>query len=247
MKYKTVFPFVKISGWFQRCFKWGVMVFNLLKLKITALSVGSICLITLLVLISGCQEKTEIPNWSLEATYYESCSCNAPCPCPFGLPMTNSYCKLNGLLEIHEGHYNDIDLKGLQMIMSGSVGKWGEYYFSEATDSAQKHSIEYILEVVNAAGFDTILSSEKTKINFKNNNGKVAFSTSNINVVMSMVKGENDQPIFIQNLKGKLFENYTPYLSQINVRSFSDSTSNFSFEEKAGFISKWNLTDKDFN
>ncbi len=201
---------------------------------------------TLLVFILGCQQKTENTKWSLKATYYESCSCNAPCPCPFGLPMTNSFCKLNSLLEIHNGHFNNIDLKGVKVILTGSSGKWGEYYFSEATTNEQKRSIESILEIVNIAGFDTILKSKKTKINFENKDGNVAFSMSNINVLMSMVKGKNDQPVIIQNLKSKLFENYIPYLSHKNVRLFSNTTNDFYFEGKAGFTSKWNLTDNDF-
>jgi Protein of unknown function (DUF1326) len=201
---------------------------------------------TLLVFILGCQQKTENTKWSLKATYYESCSCNAPCPCPFGLPMTNSFCKLNSLLEIHNGQFNNIDLKGVKVILTGSSGKWGEYYFSEATTNEQKRSIESILEIVNIAGFDTVLISKQTKINFENKDANVAFSTSNINVAMSMVKGKNNQPVIVQNLNGKPFENYIPYLSHKNVRSFSDTAHDFSFEGKAGFTSKWNLTDNDF-
>ena len=113
----------------------------------------------------GCRQRTEKPKWEINATYHESCSCNAPCPCPFGLPMTNSYCKLNSLLDVHEGQFNNIDLKGVKVILSGSVGGWGEYYFSDATTTEQKSAIENILKVVNNSGFDTILTSKLTKIN----------------------------------------------------------------------------------
>ncbi|MDP1843663.1 MAG: DUF1326 domain-containing protein [Sediminibacterium sp.] len=193
-----------------------------------------------------CQSFNDKPKWFLNATYYESCSCNAPCPCPFGLPMVNSYCKLNGLLEIHSGEYNKINLEGINVIISGSVGKWGEYYFSEQSTKDQKLAIESILAKVNAGGFDTILVSKKEKIDISKQNEIVAFSTTHINVKMRMVKGENDQPVIIQNLKGNLFKNYTPYFSSISSRSFPDSTNNFVFEEKAGFTSSWNLTEKQF-
>lgn len=208
--------------------------------------IKNISFITVLILLFGCQQKTIKPKWTINATYHESCSCNAPCPCPFGLPMTNSFCKLNSLLYIHKGQFNDIDLKGVKVILSGSSGKRGEYYFSETTTNEQKRSIESILKIVNIANFDTILVSKKTKVKFEKAGNNVAFSMSNISVLMSMVKGKNDKPVIVQNLKSKLFENYIPYLSHKNIRSFSDTTHDFSFVEKAGFISEWNLTDNDF-
>lgn len=193
-----------------------------------------------------CQSFNKNSKWNLKANYYESCSCNAPCPCPFGLPMVNSFCKLNGLLEIHSGKYNNITLDGIKVIISGSVGKWGEYYFSEKVTNDQKKAVENILAKINAGGFDTILISKKDKINIIKQKKYIAFSTSSINVKMTMVEGENNQPIIIKNLKGKLFEYYRPYFSIINSRSFSDTINNFLFTEKAGFNSVWNLSNKDF-
>jgi len=49
----------------------------------------------ILAVLAGCQQIYETPKWELKATYHEGCSCNAPCPCPFGLPilvyLPNSY------------------------------------------------------------------------------------------------------------------------------------------------------------
>lgn len=206
----------------------------------------NISLIAIIILFSGCHQKSIKQQWSIKATYHESCSCNAPCPCPFGLPMTNSFCKLNSLLEIHEGQFDNIDLKGVKVILSGYAGEWGEYYFSETTTNKQKHSIENILKTVNIAGFDTILTSKKNKINFEKKDGNITFSTSNINVTMSMVKGKNGNPVVIQNLSKKVFENYIPYLSHKNVRTGLNTTHDFSFEKKAGFTSEWNLTNENY-
>ncbi len=208
--------------------------------------IKNIFFITVLIFLFGGEQKTEKPKWYIKATYYESCSCNAPCPCPFGLPMTNSFCKLNSLLEIHEGKFNNLDLKGVKVVITGSSGDWGEYNFSETTTDEQKSSVESILKIVNVYGFNTILTSKKTKIDFEKKEGSVKFSTSKVNVMMSMVKGKNGEPVVIHNLSGKIFENYIPYLSHKNVRSCLDTIHDFSFERKAGFASEWNLTDQDF-
>jgi hypothetical protein len=205
-------------------------------------------ILPIFILFFGYKQKIETsnPKWSIKATYYESCSCNAPCPCPFGLPMTNSFCKLNSLLEIHEGQFNGIDLKGVKVVTTGSSGDWGEYIFSEKTNDEQISSVESILEIVDIYGFKTILTSKKAKIDFEKKEGNVTFSTPKASVVMSMVKGKNGKPVIIQNLSKKVFENYIPYLSHKNIHSCSDTIYNFSIEKKAGFTSEWNLTDKDF-
>ncbi len=217
-------------------------------MKKTFLMTSKLYIIPLFFLFLGFKQKSESfkSKWSIKATYYESCSCNAPCPCPFGLPMTNSFCKLNSLLEIHAGQFNDIDLKGVKVVITGSSGDWGEYSFSEITTDEQKLAVENILKIVNVYGFNTISTSKKTKINFEKKEETVTFSTSKVNVVMRMVKGKNGEPVVIQNLSKKVFENYTPYLSYKNVHLCSDTIHNFSFENKAGFTSEWNFTNKDF-
>lgn len=210
------------------------------------LVLSTISCLTLFIIISGFQRNKAKPKWTIKATYYESCSCNAPCPCPFGLPMTNSYCKLNALIVIHKGSFNNIDLKGTKLIMSGSAGKWGAYYFAEETTNEQKRSMEQILAIVNPGGFDTILASKHTKIDFEDKNDRIHFSAPNIKVDMSIVKGNNNRPVMIQNLKGKLFQDYIPCFSDINIRSCQDKEYDFSFEKKAGFTSTWNLNHNDF-
>lgn len=208
--------------------------------------INNIFFITVLILLFGLEQKTEKPKWSIKATYYESCSCNAPCPCPLGLPMINSFCKLNSLLEIHEGKFNDIDLKGVKLVITGASGDWGEYSFSETTTDEQKSSVESILKIVNVYGFNTILTSKKAKIDFEKKEGSVTFSTSKVNVIMFMVKGKNGEPVVINNLSKKVFENYIPYFSHKNIHLCSNTTYNFSFAKKAGFTSEWNLTDEDY-
>ena len=210
------------------------------------LIVSTICCLTLFVIVSAFQLKTAKPKWKIKATYYESCSCIAPCPCPFGLPLTNSYCKLNALLVIHEGSFNKTNLSGIKLITSGSSGQWGAYYFSEETTKEQKRSMEHILSIVKSGGFDTILTSQHAKVDVEVKGDRIRFSAPNIKVDMSMVKGNNDKPVVIQNLKSKLFQGYIPCLSHINIRSFQANEYDFAFEKKAGFTSTWNLNHNDF-
>lgn len=204
------------------------------------------CLSIMGILIqTACLEKNE-PTWFLKATYYEGCSCTAPCPCPYGLPMSNSFCKLNGLVDIHEGEFNNIDLSGTRAILSGSVGDWGEYYFDTKTTDEQMKALEELFKIVDVTGFKTILKSQKAKINFSNQKGKVLYSTPNIAVELDMVRGLNDTPVIVQNLKSILFNDYTPHLAVENRKNALDSSFCFSFTQKAGYSAKWDITNKNF-
>jgi hypothetical protein len=210
------------------------------------LLVFNTCYILLLSLVCAFQPKRAAVKWAIKATYYESCSCNAPCPCPFGLPMTNSYCKLNALLIVHKGSFNKINLKGVKLIISGSSGDWGSYHFSEETTNEQKFSMEQILNIVKPGRFDKILTSQYTRIDVEHNAERIRYSTSNIKVDMTMVKGSSDKPVVIKNLNGKLFQDYIPYFSHINLRSDPETDYEFVFEKKAGFTSTWNFNQNDF-
>ncbi len=212
----------------------------------------TLCISIILLTLTGCnrqniiEKKSNEKKWYLDATYHEGCSCHAPCPCPFGLPMTNSYCKLNGLLVIHEGRYQNTDLSGLKAILSGSVGSTGEYYFTETISDKQKNALEKILKKVNITAFDTIVKSEKTTINYTKTEKGVTYSTSKINVELNTVIGANNKPVVVNNLNGKAFVGYIPHLAIVNERKYQDSLLNFSFPNKAGFTAKWDFSNIDF-
>jgi hypothetical protein len=184
--------------------------------------------------------------WFIIATYYEACSCNAPCPCPFGLPMTNSYCKLNSLVDIHESKYKNCDLSGLKVILSGAVGGAGEYFISEPVSAEQISAFKEMIEIINPGGFKKITFGGKVSIEYDSKNETIKYGTSNIKVELKKVIGKNNLPVIVKNLDGKIFENYIPHLALINCRALENSTSNFHFENKAGFTSEWNISTSDF-
>lgn len=202
-------------------------------------------LLFFIITFQGCSSKKQ--HWFIKATYYEACSCNAPCPCPFGLPMTNSYCKLNSLVDIHEAKFNHVtELSGLKVIISGEVGEEGDYFISEAASEEQIAAIQIILEAINPGEFNKINFGGIVAIKCDSNNARINYSTPNIKVELKAVIGKNNLPVVIKNLDGKIFENYIPHLALINCRAFDDTTGNFHFENKAGFASKWNISASDF-
>jgi hypothetical protein len=204
------------------------------------------CLQTILLFISflvfqSC--KTQKGDWFIKATYHEACSCNAPCPCPYGLPMTNAYCKLNSFIDIHQSKYKNTDLTGLKVILTGAVGKPGQFYIAEPVKEEQINAFKELISIVNPGGFKEISFGGKVPMTYKNENGEIHYSTQNIKVRLKPVIGNNNKPVIVNNLRGKLFENYTPHLAIVNSRIFTDTLNNFHYEKKAGFTSVWNISE----
>jgi hypothetical protein len=62
----------------------------------------------------------EIQKWHVEGDWLDVCSCNIPCPCEFAQTPTNNACF--GVLAYHirEGHYGDVLLADLNLVLLGT-------------------------------------------------------------------------------------------------------------------------------
>jgi hypothetical protein len=66
---------------------------------------------------------TQIPKWSLEADYVETCNCDYGCPCNFtGFP-TYGFCRALVLFHIKSGNYGNVKLDGLDLVYAASWPK----------------------------------------------------------------------------------------------------------------------------
>ena len=54
-------------------------------------------------------------SWSLEGSYFESCSCNVVCPCTASLALgaTNDYCRVVLVFNVKQGDVEGTDVSGL--------------------------------------------------------------------------------------------------------------------------------------
>lgn len=206
-------------------------------------SLHIILLIIAFLVFNSC--KVNKGDWFIKASYHEACSCNAPCPCPYGLPMTNSYCKSNSFIDIHQSNYKNVDLSGFKVILTGGVGEPGKFFIAEPVKEEQIIAFKDLLTIINPGGYNEITFGGQVPIDFNNKNGQINYSTQNIQVQLQPVIGNNGMPVVVNNLKGKLFKNYIPHLAIINNRTFNDTITNFQYTNKAGFTSLWNISEKD--
>jgi hypothetical protein len=57
-------------------------------------------------------------QWELTGTYFESCNCDAACPCIFLGPPTRGDCTLLVAWHIDQGHFGDTRLNGLNAVLA---------------------------------------------------------------------------------------------------------------------------------
>lgn len=82
--------------------------------------------------------------WNLKGTYFETCNCDAACPCVFLSDPTNDDCTVIVGWHIDEGDYDGVDLSGLNVAMAayapGNMAqvKWdAALYLDDRADEAQ--------------------------------------------------------------------------------------------------------------
>ncbi|WP_126962300.1 DUF1326 domain-containing protein, partial [Xanthomonas arboricola] len=83
-------------------------------------------------------------RWQLEGSYFETCNCEAACPCVFTSPPSEGDCTVLVAWHIERGQYGDVSLDGLNAALAvhapGTMvaTKWtAAAYFDALADEAQ--------------------------------------------------------------------------------------------------------------
>ena len=199
-----------------------------------------------IVAVIGCGPAAA-QDWAINADWAGSCSCNPACPCNFGSPATRGHCEGNGLIEIKEGHYGDVRLDGMSVVMAFRFFEWVKLYVDEnATDEQAKAVVELIkLDPtfgIFFSGGAKILSIEKAPVSIEKTSTTVKFSVPDSTVEMEMLTGRDGKPVKIQNLSFPFLGDYTQYKS-ITVSHHSEDKE-FSYSGTHGEASPIEATSK---
>src|SRR4051794_36723175 len=83
-------------------------------------------------------------SWKLEGSYFETCSCDAVCPCTasFSLPATHDRCRVTLVFNVHNGEVEGTDVSGLKVaavadtpkVMSDGNWRLGVFIDGAASD-----------------------------------------------------------------------------------------------------------------
>lgn len=186
--------------------------------------------------------RAQSPSWQLTATVAESCSCTVSCPCNFGGEPSRMPCEGNRFITIDKGRYQDVDLSGVQLLVTFNMRNWSKIYVSDRVSDRQMKAVEAMLPLAFAGFHKGLLSFTRAPITMDATPTRVTFSGPESSVDMEVVKGFNGQAIKVHNLPSAVFQEYTQFRSV----SHSHSTKDHSWAHKGtnGFTSTWNAASR---
>jgi hypothetical protein len=195
--------------------------------------------VTIGLLVLTVPMRAQTPSWRLSATVAESCSCTISCPCNFGGSPNRMPCEGNRMISIDQGRYGEVDLAGVQFLVTFEMGKWSKIYVSDAVTPAQQQAVEALLPLAFAGFHKGMLSFSKVPITMEVTDARVRFSTPESAVDMEVVRGFNGQAIKILNLPGVAMQNYTQFKSVSHTHA--SATHNWRHTGTNGFVSKMDV------
>ncbi len=91
-------------------------------------------------------------DWEIKGAKIDACNCNYGCPCQFYAPPTHDKCEGVCVLDIEEGHFGDISLDDLRVVMltgwPGAIHEGdgvGQIIIDQRADDAQHEAIYQIM------------------------------------------------------------------------------------------------------
>jgi len=195
-------------------------------------------LLTVLVVPSRAQN----PSWHLTATVAESCSCTVSCPCNFGGEPSRMPCEGNRMISIEAGHYEGVDLAGVQLLVTFNMRNWSKIYVSDKVNERQMKAVEALLPIAFAGFHKGMLSFTKAPITMDATESRVRFSGPESSVDMEVMRGFNGRAVKVSNLPSPVFQDYTQFRSVAHTHT--SATHSFSHKGTNGFTSKWDTGSK---
>lgn len=185
-------------------------------------------------------------DWAVDGDWSESCCCAISCACTYGAPATRGYCEGSALIEIDKGHFGDVNLDGVDAVISFRMGAWSRIYVDDSASDKQVDAIVALIKQPDAWGMMSgpdpkILSIEKADISIERTDSGVSFSVPDSRVELAAMPGRDGTPISVENSGIPWLKNAALQHKAV-VTSHKRGDSSFSYADTNGFTSKLNLS-----
>jgi hypothetical protein len=211
------------------------------------------------------------PDWAVNATAIEACSCPMFCQCYFNTkPAAHSapgehshhgsthFCRANLAYKINKGHFGSTKLDGAKFWVAADLGgdfskgelDWGVLYFDKSLTQAQREAIGVVagrIFPVKWRSFETAEASvDKWEIT---PTGAVALldGGKTAEVRLKKFQGMTDEPVVIRNLRYWGAPRNDGFIMMPNeVEAYRVGPKAFEFKGTNGFLITIDLTSNDF-
>lgn len=188
-------------------------------------------------------------KWSLSGTYFESCNCEAACPCIFLSPPTTGECTVLVGWHIDKGRFDDVALDGLNVALAVHAPghmlkvKWeAAVYLDGRATEAQQHALTQIfagqaggVPAVLASHVGTILGARPARIDFTVSGRRHRLTIDDIAAVeIAPIAGQDGGDVRIEGHPLAVSPGFPAVLCHSTELKYHDHGLNWELSEKTG-------------
>lgn len=191
-------------------------------------------------------------QWKLKGSYFETCNCEAACPCVFTSPPTEGDCTVLLAWHIDRGNYGDTSLDGLNAALAvhapGTMveTKWiAAAYLDERANEVQKHALHAIFSG-QAGGHPAVLASfvgelrgaNSVPMHYTNDGKRSSLSIPGVTEAeVELLEGQGGEPITIAGHPLCVAPGEPAKVGRSKSFTFTDYGWNWKLSGRNGFIS----------
>jgi hypothetical protein len=213
------------------------------------------------------------PDWSMNATIIEACSCPMFCQCYFdhkpashgehasmeGMShgAAGTFCKFNNAYKINKGNYGGVKLDGAKFWLAGDLGAefadgemdWAVLHFDPSVTPEQREGIKTALGAVYPVKWKSFTVGADTPMEWTATKDAATAKLDGgkvAEVVLKRNQGMTDQPIVIQNLRYFGAPRNTGFvLMQNEVEAYRVGDKPYEYKGTNGFMITLDINSKD--
>lgn len=191
-------------------------------------------------------------DWNLKGQYFESCNCEAACPCVFLSPPTEDDCTVLVGWHIDQGEFDGTGLDGLNVAMAvhspGHMAKvqWrAALYFDDRASEPQSHALATVFSgragghpARLATHIGEVLGAGPASIEFETQGKRTSMRIADIaDVAIAASSGQGDAEITVENHPLAISPGFPAVVSRSEHLTYDDHGMQWELAKKSGFYS----------
>jgi hypothetical protein len=214
--------------------------------------------------IAHTQSTPAAPEWALNATIIEACSCTMFCPCYFSTvpsghdhgTMSEHYCRFNMGYRVNEGRLGSVSLNGIKFWIAGDLGadfskgaEWAEITFEPSVTKEQRGAIATIVGHVYPVTWKSFTVGADAPIDWNASNDRAEARLNGgraAEVVLRRLTGMTQEPVTITNLRYFGAPRNTGFVLMPNeIDAYRVGPRPFEYKGTNGFMITYDITSND--
>lgn len=197
---------------------------------------------------------TEIQDWSLQGSYFETCNCETACPCIWLQPPSEGDCKLLVAWHVERGHLNGQALDSLNVALACYApglminGGWqAALYVDERADQSQFEALVQIFggkkgghPAVLMSLVGEVLGISRVKIDFEvQGNSRKLVIPGIAEAEIASIRGVSGAEATIDNPPLCVVTSHPAVVARSKNYRYRDHGRQWEFSERNGFYSEF--------